>query len=80
MSLADVLASFLAFGLLRLRGLHGYAGWRWLFLIEALITFTVGIFSFVLMPAGPSQTASWFRGKKGWFTERYVSATLFTTS
>jgi len=24
------------------------------------------------MPAGPTQTASWFRGKKGWFTARYV--------
>jgi hypothetical protein len=22
------------------------------------------------MPAGPCSTASWFRGKKGWFTER----------
>jgi hypothetical protein len=22
------------------------------------------------MPAGPCQTASWFRGKKGWFNER----------
>lgn len=22
------------------------------------------------MPAGPCQTASWFRGKKGWFSER----------
>lgn len=22
------------------------------------------------MPPGPCQTASWFRGKKGWFSER----------
>ena len=29
---------------------------------------TVGILSFGLMPAGPTQTASWFRGRKGWFT------------
>jgi MFS family permease len=34
MSLADVLASFLAFGLLHLRGVGGQSGWRWLFLIE----------------------------------------------
>jgi len=26
--------------------------------------------SFLLMPAGPCQTASWFRGKNGWFTPR----------
>lgn len=25
------------------------------------------------MPPGPTQTANWSRGKKGWFTERYIS-------
>lgn len=34
MSLSDTLAAFLAFGLLHMRGVHHYAGWRWLFLIE----------------------------------------------
>lgn len=35
------------------------------------MTLMIGLFSFVLMPAGPCQTAHWFRGKKGWFNERY---------
>lgn len=34
MSLADVLAGVLAFGLLHMRGVEGHAGWRWMFLIE----------------------------------------------
>jgi hypothetical protein len=34
MSLSDVIAAFLAYGLLHLRGVHGKSGWRWLFLIE----------------------------------------------
>lgn len=34
MSIADIIAAFLGFGLLHLRGHLGYAGWRWLFLVE----------------------------------------------
>ncbi|KAI1385364.1 MFS general substrate transporter [Hypoxylon trugodes] len=70
MSLADIICALLAAGFLKMRGVLGYAGWRWLFLLEAIITLIVGIFSFLLMPAGPCQTASWFRGKDGWFTPR----------
>ncbi|KAI0513278.1 major facilitator superfamily domain-containing protein [Xylaria bambusicola] len=73
MFIADILASIIAFGLLHLRGVRGYAGWRWLFLIEGLITGTIGIASFVMLPPGPTQTASWSRGEKGWFTPREES-------
>ncbi|KAI1135563.1 MFS general substrate transporter [Hypoxylon sp. FL0543] len=70
MFLADIVAAIVAFGLLHMRGVEGRAGWRWLFLIEGLITGTVGLLSFVMMPPGPTQTASWSRGKHGWFTAR----------
>ncbi|KAF6806740.1 transporter YIL166C-like protein 3 [Colletotrichum sojae] len=66
MSMADILSALLAYGLLHMRGLEGHAGWRWLFLIEGLMTLVIGVFGFLLMPAGPCQTASWFRGKNGW--------------
>ncbi|KAI1264539.1 MFS general substrate transporter [Xylariaceae sp. FL1019] len=69
-SFGDVFTSLFGAGILRLRGHLGYAGWQWLFLLEGIITILVGLFSFVLMPAGPCQTANWFRGKSGWFTER----------
>ncbi|KAK3185607.1 hypothetical protein K4F52_005707 [Lecanicillium sp. MT-2017a] len=70
MSFADILSAIFAYGLLHMRGIGGHAGWRWLFLIEGLLTFAIGLFSWVLMPAGPCETASWFRGKSGWFSER----------
>ncbi|CAM1505946.1 Fc.00g115830.m01.CDS01 [Cosmosporella sp. VM-42] len=70
MSVADIISAFLAAALLKLRGVEGYAGWRWLFLIEGLLTLVFGVLAFGLMPAGPTQTANWFRGKTGWFTAR----------
>ncbi|KPI34576.1 putative transporter [Cyphellophora attinorum] len=70
MSIADILAAFFGFGLLHLRGHLGYSGWRWLFLVEGLLTLVLGLLAFGLMPPSPTQTKNWFRGKNGWFTER----------
>ncbi|KAL1310640.1 hypothetical protein AAFC00_000908 [Neodothiora populina] len=70
MFVADILSAFMGFGILHMRGVGGHSGWRWLFLIEGLLTLVIGLLAFVLMPAAPTNTASWFRGKKGWFTER----------
>ncbi|KAM3068316.1 hypothetical protein ACMFMG_009456 [Clarireedia jacksonii] len=67
-----IITSILAFALLHLRGVAGWAGWRWLFLIEGLITLLVGLASFFMMPASAVQTKTWFR-PKGWFTDREVS-------
>lgn len=55
-----------------MRGVAGWAGWRWLFLIEGFITFSVGIASFFMMPASAVQTKTWFR-PKGWFSEREIA-------
>ncbi|KAK0621699.1 major facilitator superfamily domain-containing protein [Bombardia bombarda] len=69
MSLADIVSALLAYGLLHMRGIGNQSGWRWLFLIEGLLTLVVGVLAFALMPAGPCQTKSWFRGRNGWFNE-----------
>ena len=66
-----IVTSLLAFALLHLDGIQGLAGWRWLFLIEGLITFAVGVAAFFLMPASAVQTKTWFR-PNGWFTDREV--------
>lgn len=55
-----------------MRGVNGWAGWRWLFLIEGLITMIIGGLSFLFMPASAVQTKSWW-APNGWFTDREVS-------
>ncbi|KAL8369864.1 hypothetical protein RB595_000288 [Gaeumannomyces hyphopodioides] len=70
MTTADVASAFLAYGILHMRGVYGLAGWRWLFLVEGALTLCIGLASFVMMPAGPAETAGSLRGKDGWFTER----------
>lgn len=68
-NLCSIIGSFIAFGVLRMRGVAGRAGWRWLFLVEGFITLSIGIATFFKMPPSPTQTKAWFR-PKGWFTER----------
>ena len=67
----QIITSIMAFGLLQMRGIHGLAGWRWLFLIEGVITFSVGVSAFFLMPSSAVKTKTWFR-PNGWFTDREV--------
>ncbi|KAF1847014.1 MFS general substrate transporter [Cucurbitaria berberidis CBS 394.84] len=69
LSTCNIVGSLLAAGILQMRGLNGWGGWQYLFLIEGLITLVIGIFSFGLMPPGACQTKHWFRGKNGWFNE-----------
>ncbi len=65
----DIAAPLMAFGILRMRGVLGYEGWRWLFLLEGIIMFIVGVWAWFTMVPSPTQTKSWWN-KKGWFTER----------
>ncbi|KAK2668711.1 Major facilitator superfamily [Fusarium oxysporum f. sp. vasinfectum] len=65
-----IVAAFLAYGILHMRSVGDWEGWRWLFVLEGTLTFFIGVVSWFYLPPGPTQTASWFRGKDGWFTER----------
>ncbi|KAL2123454.1 hypothetical protein VTJ04DRAFT_3909 [Mycothermus thermophilus] len=69
LSVTSIITSLLAFSLLRLRGVYGLAGWRWLFLSEGFLTLTIGLASFVNMPPSIVQTKTRFY-PRGWFTDR----------
>lgn len=65
-----IIAAFLAYGILHMRDVRDWEGWRWLFVLEGTLTALIGIVSWFYLPPSPTQTASWFRGKDGWFNER----------
>ena len=67
--LIDIAVGFAAVGLVSMRGILGYEGWRWLFLIEGMFTFTIGLMSFFLMPQCPTKTKSWWN-PKGYFNTK----------
>ncbi|USW49405.1 Putative major facilitator superfamily, MFS transporter superfamily [Septoria linicola] len=75
LDVTSILTSLLAFGLLRMDGIHSLSGWRWLFLVEGLLTFAIGAMSFFLMPSSAVATKTWFR-PKGWFTDREVGVVV----
>ncbi|KAN0063321.1 hypothetical protein ACQY0O_004486 [Thecaphora frezii] len=70
LGVSQVIGSLLASGFHELRGLHGQAGWTYLFAFEGLMAGVIGILAFFLMPASPTNTKGKLGGKNGWFTER----------
>ncbi|KAG7666025.1 uncharacterized protein J8A68_000455 [[Candida] subhashii] len=69
LSLVQIGTSLLAFVVLRMRGIAGLEGWRWLFLIEGIFTLFIGAASFYMMVPSAVQTRNWLH-PKGWFNER----------
>ncbi|KFX98370.1 hypothetical protein O988_04370 [Pseudogymnoascus sp. VKM F-3808] len=67
--MSGVIASFIAYGVLHMNNVAGREAWRWLFLIEALISIVIGFLSFFFLVPGPTQTKSRLF-PNGYFTER----------
>ncbi|KAE8388778.1 hypothetical protein BDV23DRAFT_185088 [Aspergillus alliaceus] len=66
--MSGVVASFIVYGVLHMRGVQDRKGWRWLILIEALTSIVIGFLRFLFLVPGPTQTATWW-DPKGYYTE-----------
>lgn len=69
LNVARIISALLAAAILNMRGVGGKPGWFWLFLIEGLLTFLIGVISFFYLPHSPTHTkgAIW---RKPWYSER----------
>ncbi|KAJ6153679.1 hypothetical protein N7470_006638 [Penicillium chermesinum] len=66
---ASALAGILAYGLMQLNGKHGLTGWRWIFILEGVITGAIGILCFIFLVDFPDR--AW---KSWWFLNERESA------
>ncbi|KAL2130794.1 hypothetical protein VTI74DRAFT_5937 [Chaetomium olivicolor] len=44
----------------RLDGVHGLAGWRWMYIICAVITVPIGVLGYFILPGTPEKPNKWF--------------------
>jgi MFS family permease len=54
--LATAFAGLIAAGIFKMDGLAGLAGWRWLFIIQGVLTFVIAIGSAFILPDDPLKT------------------------
>ncbi|KAK9452897.1 major facilitator superfamily domain-containing protein [Dipodascopsis uninucleata] len=47
----DVVSALLAVGILQMKHVHGWHDWQWLFLIEGLLTFVIGVLTAIILPS-----------------------------
>ncbi|TFK68769.1 MFS general substrate transporter [Pluteus cervinus] len=69
---ASATSGIMAAALLRLRGVGGLEGWKWLFLVDGVLTLIIAVATWYYLPEGLSNTKGGLRGVRPWFTHRQV--------
>lgn len=57
-ALSGAFGGLLAYGLLKMDGVAGYAGWRWVYIIEGIFSIVIAVIVFFGLPTNPAE--SWF--------------------
>ena len=69
-SLAGAFGGLLAAGLSNMAGLRGYGAWRWIFIIEGLLTCVVSFLFFFVIPDFPENARFLSAGEKRFVQHR----------
>jgi MFS family permease len=75
-SFASAFSGLISAGVFHMAGIAGLEGWKWLFLLDGIMTHIVGFIAFFYLPANPLRTMGGIRGRKGWFTDRQKKIAL----
>lgn len=74
-SLAGAFGGILAWGIAHMRGVGGYAGWRWIFILEGLATIVIAIAAYWFISNYP-ESVSWLSDKE----KNFINARLKSDS
>jgi len=54
-------SGLLAAGITKMDGLGGQQGWRWIFIMEGIVSVVIGVSCFLLLPDSPSLSGRWLK-------------------
>ncbi|KAH7123607.1 MFS transporter [Dendryphion nanum] len=72
-SLAGAFGGILAWGIAHMRNVGGYAGWRWIFILEGLLTIIIAIIAYAFISNYP-ETVSWLSKDERSFIQNRLKA------
>ncbi|KAF7508956.1 hypothetical protein GJ744_008512 [Endocarpon pusillum] len=69
-SVAGAFSGLLAFAIAKMDGVGGYAGWRWIFILEGLLTVVIGVLSFWTLYDFPDTASFLSIEERAWVVHR----------
>jgi len=72
-SIAGAFGGLLAAAIEKMDGISGLAGWRWIFLLEGLVTVVFGFFALWVMPNTPRDVITFTTEQKEYYVQRIAA-------
>ncbi|KAK9783975.1 putative Major facilitator superfamily domain-containing protein [Seiridium cardinale] len=72
-ALSGAFSGLLAAGIAEMDGVGGYEGWRWIFILEGIATFIIGVACFFLLIDSPALSTKWLEPDE----IRYLELSMF---